>query len=163
MDNVVQPTRKRRNGAAVIVALVLLVVIAIIILLLLRQKGKDSRGFVTEENADSIVEEMDQGMFECKMTTSWTFEDSDSPSSDAYVANAEGNLHTLYFDVYESSTDKLLYSSPLVPVGSDIRNIKLDKKLDAGEYDAVVMYTLVDDDEEELSSVGFNITISVRN
>lgn len=123
------------------------------------------RGFVDEKNADDIMIEMsdkvEKGMFECKMTTTWTFENSDSVSPNAYVANVESNLHTLYFDVFESATNELLYSSPMLPVGTELNDIKLDKKLSAGDYSAVVMYTLVDENYEEVSTVGFNITISI--
>ena len=124
------------------------------------------RGFVAESNADQIMSEMsekvEEGMFECMMSTSWTFEDAASASPNSYVANVERNQHALYFDVYESQTDELLYSSPILPVGSEIRNIKLDKQLSAGDYDAVVMYTLVNEAYEEVSTVGFRITITVK-
>jgi len=78
-----------------------------------------------------------EGMFECKMTTSWVFEDGKSESPNAYVANVENNLHTIYFDVYEKATEELLYSSPMLPVGTELDNIKLEKELQKGEYDAV--------------------------
>ena len=51
----------------------------------------------------------------------------------------------------------------MLPVGTDLNNIKLEKELQKGEYDAVVQYTLVGEDNEEVSTVGFNITISVNN
>ena len=110
-----------------------------------------------EEMADKVAD----GMFECEMTMSWTFQDGNSVASNAYVANSENNLHTLYFDVYDNSTDELLYSSPMMPVGSELREIKLEKELPAGDYSALVMYTLVDENYEEVSKVGFNITISI--
>ena len=50
----------------------------------------------------------------------------------------------------------------MLPVGTELRNIKLEKELPKGEYDAVVMYTLVNEKNEEVSTVGFNITISVN-
>ena len=55
----------------------------------------------------------------------------------------------------------MIYSSPMLPVGTDIKDIKLEKPLAAGDYNAVVMYTLVDENYEEVSSVGFKITISI--
>lgn len=123
------------------------------------------RGFVQESNADNIMAEMEEkvaeGMFECKMTTFWTFDHADAESSNSFVANVESNRNTIYFDVYESESNELLYTSPMLPVGTEIRNIKLNKELPAGDYDAVVMYTLVDENYEEVSSVGFNITISI--
>lgn len=149
----------------------LLVALAVCIVLLLRrnEETKDplERGFVEEDNADYIMDDMAdkvaEGMFECKMSTTWTFEDADSVSQNAYVANVESNRYTIYFDVYEADTNELLYSSPMLPVGTDFNDVKLEKKLSAGDYDAVVMYTLVDDNDEEVSTVGFNITISVMH
>ena len=140
-----------------------------VVLLLTRSKEESKeldRDFVDQSNTDTVMEDIGdkvaEGMFECSMTTSWVFEDGKSESPNAYVANVENNLHTIYFDVYNSATDELLYSSPMLPVGTEIKNIKLDKELQKGEYDAVVMYTLVNEENEEVSSVGFNITISVN-
>ena len=134
-------------------------------MLFYKPKSGLDRGFVKEGNRDDIMSEMsdkvEEGMFECKMTTTWTFENADSVSPNAYVANVENNRYTFYFDVYEESTNELLYSSPLLPVGTEINDIKLEKKLSAGDYNAVVMYTLVDENEEEVSTAGFTITISV--
>lgn len=171
---------KRRRAVIILAFTVLLAALAVCILLLLRKDSGQAvaetaersaaekaleRGFVDEDSVTDIMEEMAdkvaEGMFECKMTTTWTFENAASVSPNAYVANVENNLHTLYFDVYDNSTNELLYSSPMLPVGTELNNIKLDKELPAGEYDAVVMYTLVDEDYEEVSTVGFDITISV--
>lgn len=124
------------------------------------------RGFVDESNADNIMSELsdkvEEGMFECMMSTSWTFEDGASSSPNSYVANVESNRHAIFFDVYIDPTEELIYSSPILPVGSEIRGIKLDKELSAGDYDAIVMYTLVNEDYEEVSTVGFRITITVK-
>lgn len=173
--------KKSRNAVIIIVVAFLILLTALItciVLLLTRQKEEPTqepqsaprstvldRGFVDEDNAGDIMDEMtdkvSKGMFECKMTTAWTFDDGKSASPNAYVANVENNLYTLYFDVYEESTNELLYSSPMLPVGTELKNFKLDKELAAGEYDAVVMYTMVDENLEEVSSVGFKVTISV--
>lgn len=173
--------KKRRNVIIVIVvafAILVVALVACIVLLLTKQKEEPmqesqsvprstvlDRGFVDEDNAGDIIDEMSEkvskGMFECKMTTAWTFDDGKSTSPNAYVANVENNLYTLYFDVYEENTNELLYSSPMLPVGTELKNFKLDKELAAGEYNAVVMYTMVDENLEEVSSVGFKVTISV--
>lgn len=182
MSNQNEPAGKVRRVIIIVAFVVLLGALAVCILLLLSKKEDSNdisaetrpmsaaekaleRGFVSEDSADDIMEEMAdkvaEGMFECEMTMSWTFQDGSSVASNAYVANSKNNLHTLYFDVIDNETDELLYSSPMLPVGSELREIKLDKELPAGEYSAVVMYTLVDEDYEEVSKVGFNITISV--
>ncbi len=167
MINQKGPEEKKSRGMTVTVIVVLLVVLVICILLLLFRNNGEDTGFVNRRNADSIMDDMSEkvseGMFECKMTTNWVFDDGGSVSPNAYVANVENNLHSICFDVYEQSTNELLYSSPILPVGTELEDIKLDKELPAGEYPAVVMYTLVDEDNKEVSTVGFDITISVIN
>lgn len=173
---------KKKNVAIIIAFAILLIALAVCIIMLVLRPGGQSeqpepestispaaaaleRGFVDENVAQDIMSEMadkvEEGMFECKMTTTWTFEDSDSVSPNAYVANVESNRYTLYFDVYQEGTEELLYSSPMLPVGTEFQEVRLEKDLPAGEYNAVVMYTMVDDNYEEVSSVGFSITISV--
>lgn len=169
MENQKETANKGRRKM-IIIAFVVLCAALVVCVVLLFQKTKPKeldRGFVDESNKDTVMEDMGdkvaEGMFECKMTTSWVFEDGKSESPNAYVANVENNLHTIYFDVYEKATEELLYSSPMLPVGTELDNIKLEKELQKGEYDAVVMYTLVDEDNEEVSTVGFDITISINN
>lgn len=180
-------SESKNNGKKIMIVAVFFVLIAALALciILLLRKATESvpqtvldvnnnksaaavaleRGFVDEDSAQDIMSEMTEkvaeGMFECKMTTEWTFDDAESPSLNAYVANVESNRNTLYFDVVEESTNEKIYSSPMLPVGTDIKNIKLEKPLAAGDYNAVVMYTLVDENYEEVSSVGFSIKISI--
>ena len=161
---------KNQKKVTIVAFAVLCIALVVCVVLLLTRSKEESkeldRDFVDQSNTDTVMEDIGdkvaEGMFECSMTTSWGFEDGKSESPNAYVANVENNLHTIYFDVYNSATDELLYSSPMLPVGTEIKNIKLDKELQKGEYDAVVMYTLVNEENEEVSSVGFNITISVN-
>jgi hypothetical protein len=102
-------------------------------------------------------------MFECQMSMTWTFADGTSESNDAIVVNSKNNTYPFYFDVTLNDTDELIYSSPVVPVGSQLANIKLDKDLDPGEYKATVMYSLLEDVESQAlkSQAGFVITINV--
>jgi hypothetical protein len=115
--------------------------------------------------ADQMREQVEEGMFECQMAMTWNFPDGQSESTDAYVANNVNNTHPICFDVYMKDTDELLYSSPVLPVGTDLKNIKLDKELPAGEYKAVVMYKLLKDAEsqKEISTAGFVVKINVLN
>ena len=180
MSNQENPASKGSRWIIAAVIAVLVVALVVCIVLLVSRSGNAEeeqpnvdvsqkvldRGFVDESNVDDIMSEMsekvEEGMFECKMTTAWTFEDGTSASPNSYVANVETNLHAIYFDVYDEQTEELLYSSPILPVGSEIRDIKLDKELSAGDYNAVVMYTLVNEAYEEVSTVGFRITISIK-
>jgi hypothetical protein len=114
---------------------------------------------------DEMRNEVAEGMFECNMSMTWTFADGSAKSNDAYVANSTNNKYPIYFDVILKDTDEKIYSSPVIPVGSELMNFALEKDLDPGTYEATVMYTLIRDEQsqEEISSAGFVIKIIVNN
>jgi hypothetical protein len=172
--------------AIVAILSVLVVVLITVVVILLARKKDDTaenppatqerrevtnsvRTVLDEESANDIMdqmrEEVAEGMFECEMSMTWTFDNGQAESKDAYVANSTNNTHPILFDVYMKDTEELLYSSPVLPVGTNLTNIKLDKELEAGSYQATVMYSLLEDEEsqEEISSAGFVITINVLN
>ncbi len=176
------------NKLLILIGLIIIVLLIVIIILLLL-KGKQSgsadngggaqnggrevvgsvRTVLDEETAGSVYEEMrqevEEGMFECNMSMTWTFEDGRSESKDACVINSTNNTYPIYFDVYLKDTDELIYSSPIIPVGNQLTDFKLDTPLDAGTYKAICRYTLIRDVEtqEEISSAGFVITINVQH
>ncbi|WP_155838531.1 hypothetical protein [Butyrivibrio proteoclasticus] len=182
-------TRSARRGFAIIIAFLVIIVIlvGVIAFLLGRNTGSsdnsseasntpssrevvnESRVILDEESATGVMDEMRsavaEGMFECNMSMTWTFEDTTKPSKDAYVANSSNNTHPIYFDVVLKDTGETVYSSPILPVGSELKNFALDKSLEPGTYKATVKYTLLRDEESQeiISSAGFVIKIKVSN
>ena len=174
--------KKDKKLVVILVIILVIVVVALVgvIIFLLNRKeetntadgreiGGSVRTVVDQESADIVMDQMrqevEEGMFVCNMSMKWTFDNGTSESKDAYVANSTSNTHPIYFDVYIEDMEDPIYSSPVLPVGTDIMNIKLDKNLDAGDYEATVMYTLIKDVEtqEELSRAGFVIQLKVLN
>ena len=154
----------------VILILVIVFLVGIIVFLLTRSSDEpvENRAtIVTEDNVDEVLKEMNEpvenGYYNCQMNVDWNFTDSTQPSYNAYVANSEVNERTVYFDVNLEEDDKLVYSSPYIPVGEELKEIILTEKLSAGDYPAVVTYHLVDVDEKELSSVSVSITLHIEN
>lgn len=120
-----------------------------------------------DKNVNNMVEEMkrkaEEGRYEVKMSVNWTFPDGESVSEDAYVANTDVNTHPVYFDVtLEDGT--VVYTSPLIPVGSAVDGIKLDQPLDAGTYSTVCTYHLLQSEEDttEISTVSVVVRITVK-
>lgn len=107
-------------------------------------------------------EPVEDGYYNCQMNVEWNFVDSTQPSYNAYVANSEINTRTVYFDVNLEEDNTLVYSSPFIPVGEELKEIKLSEKLEAGDYPAVVTYHLVDDEEKELSTVSVTVTLHIE-
>ncbi len=124
---------------------------------------------INEENVNEIIAEMEKnefvppGSYEAKMNATWIFPDGKSVSENAYVENVVRNTNDVYFDVILSETDEVIYESPLLPVGSHIENITLDKELEKGTYDCVVIYHLVDEEQNTLSTVRVAVTIVIEN
>lgn len=155
------------------VAVVIVLLLVAIVLLLKRGRGEKEEPkrnvVVTQENAEAIMAEMveeeyvEPGYYSTAMTTTWHFETGDAISEDAYVANRVENTNDIYFDVFlaEDETEPIL-QSPVIPRGSEMNNISLDKPLDAGTYDCVTVYHLVDEKQNTVSTLRIGLTIVVE-
>ena len=172
---------KKGGRIALIVCLVaIIILLGVIIYLLLRKQapapqqsadtGPERETLVTKENAERVAEDFFQDTpenvpqaYTVTMSSDWTFEDGSKPSEDAYVENSNFNTTGVYFDIIKEDTEETLYESPIIPVGKHISNIKLDKDLDAGKYDCVCVYHLVDDDGKTLTTVRVAVKITVLN
>lgn len=156
-------------GVAVVIALL----VVVIVLLLNGRRGKEEEPkrnvVVTQDNAEAVIAEMTEeeyvapGYYSTAMTTTWHFESGDAVSEDAYVANRIENTNDVYFDVFlaDDETEAIL-KSPIIPRGSEMNNISLDKSLDAGTYDCVTVYHLVDEEQNTVSTLRIGLTIVVE-
>lgn len=124
---------------------------------------------VTPENVDEIVQEMkdaprvDPGYFITSMNYEWYFETGDAVSTNAFVRNHQENKTPVFFDVVlADNEDDVIYQSPVLPVGSSLEQIALDKKMDAGTYDCIVIFHLIDDDQNTLSTLRVTATIIIE-
>lgn len=153
---------------AVIFMVLILVAAGVIIYLLTRPEPEPevpNRGTVlTEDNVsdelEGFNEPVEDGYYEASQTIEWNFDGT--KSTDAYVTNKTTNTRTVYFDLKLEDTGEMLYSSPYIPVGSELKGVEMDHQIEPGTYDAVVTYHLVDDNEQEVSTVNVGIIINVR-
>ncbi len=154
-------------GTAVAVA----VAAAVIVSALNKETPPETSGgslVVNEANLAEIDKELDaivdDGMFMTDMNVDWTFPDGGSVSTDAYVGNMANNNYPFYFELVDSGSGEIVYTSDVVPPGYSLKEIKLDKDLDAGVYPMVCNYSLVNDESGEVvSSVGVAVTVHILN
>ena len=136
------------------------------IILLTQQAPDDERNVVvTPSNVAEAVADLSEGnanFYEVTMNSTWYFEDGASASSNAYVENSKANTNDVYFDIVRSDTDETIFSSPTIPVGSHLENITLDTDLDAGTYDCVLTYHLMDESGKNVSRLNMALTIVVE-
>lgn len=173
-------TVKQKNPKLVwvfvsIIVLLLIAIVTLIFAFVHAQKddnisGAGSiRGIVTnEQEAKELYEAMKkepvrEGYFLTEMTNDWIFPNGTSPSTNAYVGNAPTNKHPFYFDLILDDTGETIYSSPVLPLGTHVDNIMLDKNLPAGSYRCTMTNHFLDENYIETgSTVNFTISMTVQ-
>lgn len=126
---------------------------------------------ITPENVESVAQEMRErqeqettapGYYTVTMNPSWHFASGSEPSDDAAVVNAESNTNDVYFDVVlAENEEKVIYQSPVIPIGGRLEDIALDEPLEAGSHECVVIYHIVDEEQNTLSTLRVALTIVV--
>lgn len=185
MEGLMMANSKQKKGNNM-VGLLLICAVAIIVLLVvvivLLAKGNDSAStieegnakkrnvVVTQDNVEQAVEEMvkagqefvEPGNYIVNMETKWHFATGDAISDNARVDNHALNTNDVYFDVFllEDESEPI-YESPVIPIGGFLENIALDTPLDAGEHDCVIVYHLINENQETLSTLRVAFTITV--
>lgn len=161
--------KERKKGGRIVLAICIVVIIALCILIyfLLHKDDPPKRDVVVnEDNVEEILSQMEgvePGNYQLTMNSVWNFKNGNASSDNAYVENSEENHNPVYFDITRSDTEETILESPIIPVGSHMDKIKLDKKLKAGTYDCVMTYHLLDENDETISTVRVNVTIIVEN
>lgn len=163
----------RNVGIAILVAVILILIGVILYLLLSRKPEEEERRnvVVTPDNVEEVIQQMAEqgqepvsaGYYTVTMNYEWHFPAGDAVSEDAYVENSTENTNAVYFDLFlADDEDNAIYQSPVIPVGSSLQGIALDEDLDAGTYDCVCVYHLVDDDQETISTLRVTVSVIVE-
>ena len=154
-----------------IIAVVIIAVLVGVIVFLLKPQEEEKRNVViTPENVEKVLEELEEegrttepGYYTVTMDTTWHFATGSEPSYDAVVLNVEKNTHDVYFDiVLESDESVVLYESPVIPRGGRLENITLDTVLNPGTYNCVVIYHLVDENQDTISTLRVALKIVIE-
>lgn len=172
-----QEQKNTKKGGFVIgavAAVIIAVLIGIIIFLLLSQKTEPEEErrnvVITPENVESVLAEIDEkqdtvtpGYYTATMNTTWHFSTGNDASYDAVVENVETNTNDVYFDiVLENDEETVLYKSPVIPRGSRLEDIALDEPLEAGRHNCVVIYHLIDEQQNTLSTLRIALEIIIE-
>lgn len=165
-----EPGKKNKK---IIVAGTLIIIALLVVIAVLLMRGKEEEPqrnvVVTRDNVDEVVDEMmeqeyvEPGYYSASMSNVWHFATGDAASEDAYVENVEENTHDVYFDVFLADDEEnAILESPVLPRGSELKEITLDKSLDAGTYDCIMIYHLIDEDQNTVSTLRVGLTIIVE-
>lgn len=168
-------TKKKKIMLAAIVV-ILGIIISMMFVIVIHNNNKqnvpkpygNSQYFMDENNLVPIetdianFEKVEEGLFEVNMNVTWHFKNGSNTSENAYVANSDSNNCPVVFDISLSGTEDLIYTSTVIPVGSKLNEITLNEDLEPGSYPAVCTYHLLNEDGDEISTVGVNLTLVVE-
>lgn len=174
MTEITKERENEKKKGRVFLIIGLIVVIAVllgVIAFLLKEDEPQKRNVVvTPENAEEVAAQMaeedytEPGYYTVNMATEWHFSKGDAVSEDARVDNIAGNTNPVYFDLFlAGEEEEPIYQSPVIPVGSFLEKITLDKPLDAGTYDCVMVYHLVDEEQETISTLRVTVQVIVES
>lgn len=176
-------TKNKKTNMILIGGLAVVIVLLVVIIVRLManqapepvERGETSEEpekrnvLVTEDTAEDIADDManreyvEPGYYITSMATEWHFAKGDAASEDAYVENKAGNTNDVFFDVFlADDEEEPIYQSPVLPRGSKINDITLDTPLPAGTHDCVMVYHLVDEDQNTVSTLRIAFKIIVE-
>jgi hypothetical protein len=171
-----------------IIGLIIIIVLLVVIVVLLLRKpqspenpaspasqteetGKQREVLVNEDNIADIAQQLNEsaeervqpGRYTAMMNFEWHFATGDSESTDSYVANSIENTNDVYFDLFlADDLENAIYESPVIPRGKELRNIRLKTDLNAGTYDCILVYHLVDEKQNTISTASFTVKVIVE-
>ena len=162
---------KKKGGkkVALIVGIIVLAVLIGVVIYFLNKDNKKRNVVVNEDNLEEIIAQMESddfvapGSYEMTMNSTWNFANGTAASENAYVENTVTNTNPVYFDIIRSDTEETIFESPILPVGSHLEGITLDTDLPAGTYDCILIYHLLDENDESISTVRVSVTIVIEN
>ena len=160
----------KKTVGIIILVIIILVLVGVILYLLFRPEEEERRNkVITPDNVEEMMKEMDEkevvdpGYYTVTMNYEWHFAAGDAVSSDAYIENIVQNTNAVYFDLFLADDEEnAIYESPVIPVGSRLTDIALDTSLDAGTYDCVAVYHLIDDDQNTISTLRVTVTVIIE-
>lgn len=136
-----------------------------------KEPEQKPREVISADNVDDVLAEMEAVQesrknipqsYTVSQSTDWTFSGETLKSEDAYVKNDSSNETPVYFDLVVDSTEEIIYTSPILDLGAEIRGFTLDKPLDLGTYTCTVVYHLVDENQNELTYVNIGVEVTVN-
>lgn len=159
--------QKKIQGLLIVLLVFMMSVIGVLAYMVLNPKEQDKLSneslVIDESNLEEVVgtieEAVEDGMFEVNMNVEWSFPNGESASTDAVVANGTANRCPISFEVILG--EEVLYTSTIIPVGKQIKDIVLEKDLEPGIYNAVCQYHLWNEDGTEKSRFAVNIQLQI--
>ncbi len=116
-----------------------------------------------EERKKELQEMLDRSMIAFSINTSPVFADGTSEGN-LLIENPGNNAKLLKISIQINDTEEEIYTSNFLKPGTYIENVKLDKVLEKGTYDATAYFSAYEEDTGNyIGRTGAQIAITVQN
>lgn len=116
-----------------------------------------------EEMQEELNNKVEEGMLDISVASKITFENGTSEGV-ANIENVPGNIYDIKVAITLESTDEVVYETPLMNPNQYIEKIKLNRDLEAGEYEALATFTAYNQETgEEEGQAAAEIKIVVES
>lgn len=169
-----QSNQKGGGKKKIIIICICIVVVAVVAGVILFGRGNDveddgKRDVISApEDVEEVLDIPDvpdyiPQNYTVTQNSEWHFSANSGESTDAYVENSTDNETPVYIDLLVDETGEIVYSSPVLELGASMKGFVLDKPLEKGEYECTVVYHLVDDEQNELTTVNVGVNVVVED
>lgn len=79
------------------------------------------------------------------------------------IVNSNVNNYMQIVEIYRDDTNELIYTSPAIPVGKQVKTAKLDVLLAKGEYKCTAYFNAVKEDGTYVGKAAAKVTITIQN
>lgn len=180
-----EPKQKRGSPLVLVLIIIIVLLAAVAVVLAMGKFGGDQKpnaenagengtpllGYeegVTALDGDALQQAVDEAYAEAaKQGVAMEYQ-NDATSKDGYkvecyIGNPDFSGYDVYLQVFaDAEMTEQLYLSRLIPPGKALREMNLEKKLQAGKHRVVLVYTQVEDDHATLyqqAAVTLDITV----
>lgn len=167
---------KGKKRALIIAAILLLLILTIAVCYFLFTKEDDNDllyddnatagilpGVDVDERRKELQNLLDRSMIAFSINTSPVFLNGTSEGN-LLIENPGNNAKLLRVSILIDDTNEEIYASRYLKPGTYIENVKLDKVLEKGTYNATAYFLAYEEDSGEyIGQTGAQITITVQN
>ena len=120
-------------------------------------------GVDLEQRRKELQELLDNSMIAFSVNTSPIFE-SGTSEGNLMIENPGNNAKLIIAEMHLKDTDEIIYTSKYIKPGSYVENVKLDKVLSKGVYDAIVYFKAYDlDTKDYIGQTGAEVTLTIES
>lgn len=125
--------------------------------------GNDTHLAVDEESLigkDELQKKVDEGMINLKFSDQIIVENGKVASCN--ISNSNQNNLDMYVSLWLYDTQEEISRSGLIPVGSRLQQLDLNRSLDVGEYSGLLVYNQLEDNRI-VGQVNVDVTLIVKS